>query len=340
MKTEYSEPLVSICCITYNQESYIRDAIEGFLMQKTTFPIEIIIHDDASTDGTTEIVREYEKKYPELIHAIIQTENQYSQGFFPGQKFVWPIAKGKYLAFCEGDDYWTDSNKLQMQADFLESHDDYGMIHTDVDYLIQMNQKRIRHFSRDRNVERVVDYDKIFDLILLREYPIFTPTVLIRKSIAELYIEEKNTVFKMNDVPLWLETAKFSKIKYLDRVTSTYRELEESASHSKSLTKIESFYLSARDMYIYFANKYRCKEELIKKVNDNFNLPFFVIYIRHSKYEKANIYWKRMPKIFLQKCFKNKYFILQLALRSKIVFRFFSYTYILALKYRRNFKAQ
>ena len=105
-------PLVSICCITYNHEKFIKDAIEGFLMQKTDFPIEILIHDDASTDGTTEIIKKYEKEYPDLIHAVYQTENQYSQG-----KKVFPIlanqASGKYIALCEGDDYWTDPLKLQ-----------------------------------------------------------------------------------------------------------------------------------------------------------------------------------------------------------------------------------
>lgn len=110
------EPLVSICCITYNHEPYIRDAIEGFLMQETDFPFEIIIHDDASTDKTAEIIKEYERKYPEIIKPIYQTENQYSKG-----RMIYTItyerAKGKYIARCEGDDYWTDSQKLKIQIE-------------------------------------------------------------------------------------------------------------------------------------------------------------------------------------------------------------------------------
>lgn len=115
------EPLVSICCITYNHEKYIRDAIESFLMQQTDFPFEIIIHDDASTDRTAEIIREYEKKYPELIKPIYQTENQYSKGV-KVTLLAFKKSKGKYIALCEGDDYWTDPLKLQKQISEIKKH--------------------------------------------------------------------------------------------------------------------------------------------------------------------------------------------------------------------------
>ncbi|NLJ77126.1 MAG: glycosyltransferase [Peptococcaceae bacterium] len=111
--------MVSISCITYNHEHYIADAIEGFLMQKTNFPYEILIHDDASTDRTPDIVREYELKYPDLIKPIYQKENQYSQGV-KVTKLNADRAIGKYIAVCEGDDYWTDPYKLQKQVDYME----------------------------------------------------------------------------------------------------------------------------------------------------------------------------------------------------------------------------
>lgn len=111
-------PIVSISCITYNHEDYIRDAIEGFLMQKTTFPVEILIHDDASTDKTADIIREYEKKYPHLIKPIYQTENQYSKGIGVSATYQYPRANGNYITLCEGDDYWTDPYMLQKQVVF------------------------------------------------------------------------------------------------------------------------------------------------------------------------------------------------------------------------------
>jgi len=123
-----NKPLVSICCLTYNHNEFIKDAIEGFLMQKTLFSFEIIIHDDASTDDTPAIIRSYTTKYPNLFHIIYQTENQYSKILeHVFTQFVLPIAKGKYIALCEGDDYWTDPFKLQKQVDFLDAHENVIM---------------------------------------------------------------------------------------------------------------------------------------------------------------------------------------------------------------------
>lgn len=119
--------LVSICCMTYNHAAFVRQCLDGFMMQKCSFNFEVLIHDDASTDGTQDIIREYEMKYPDIIKPIYQKENQYSKGIDPGLKYNAPRAKGKYIALCEGDDYWTNPHKLQKQVDFLESHPDYVM---------------------------------------------------------------------------------------------------------------------------------------------------------------------------------------------------------------------
>lgn len=126
--------MVTIDCLTYNHENYIADAIESFLAQKTKFDIEILIHDDASTDGTADIIRQYEKRYPDIINPIYQTENQYSKGiavYFSNHN----RAKGKYHALCEGDDYWTDPYKLQKQVDFLEDNTDLVYCYHDASVL-------------------------------------------------------------------------------------------------------------------------------------------------------------------------------------------------------------
>lgn len=117
--------MVSIICFAYNHEKFIRDTLEGIVNQKTIYKYEIIIHDDASTDSTADIIREYEAKYPNLFVCIYQTENQYSKGTNIENTFCYPIVRGKYTAICECDDYWCDENKLQKQVDFLESHEDY-----------------------------------------------------------------------------------------------------------------------------------------------------------------------------------------------------------------------
>ena len=115
-------PLVSVLCMTYNHENFIEDAINGFLIQETNFPFEVLIHDDASTDSTAKIIKKYEKKYPNIIKPIYQIKNQYSKGLCPLWEYLYPKAKGKYIAICEGDDYWTDPLKLQKQVDYLEAH--------------------------------------------------------------------------------------------------------------------------------------------------------------------------------------------------------------------------
>ena len=107
---------MSICCLTYNHAKYIRQCMDGFLMQETDFPVEILVHDDASTDGTDVILREYEVKYPDKIFPIYEKENKFSRGYRGRMDlFNYTRARGRYIAYCEGDDYWTDPHKLQRQ---------------------------------------------------------------------------------------------------------------------------------------------------------------------------------------------------------------------------------
>ena len=119
--------MVTIRCLTYNHEPYIRQCLDGFVMQKTNFRFEAIVHDDASTDGTAIIIREYAEKYPDIIRPIYETENQYSKHDGSIRRIMDAHTHGKYVALCEGDDYWIDPYKLQKQVDFLESHPDYVM---------------------------------------------------------------------------------------------------------------------------------------------------------------------------------------------------------------------
>ena len=158
--------LVSICCITYNQEAYIRDALEGFVKQKTNFRYEVLIHDDASTDRTAEIIREYEEKYPDLIKPILQTVNQYSLGL-TNVSGTWNFPRAvkngsKYIAMCEGDDYWIDEHKLQRQVDYLEAHSDCSLAFHSAKVEVQgsaVTERMMRPYQKDRIVtpEEIID---------------------------------------------------------------------------------------------------------------------------------------------------------------------------------------
>ena len=251
------QPLVSICCITYNHKDYIREAIEGFLMQKTTFPIEIIIHDDASTDGTAIIVEEYAEKYPDIFVSILQKENQWSKGGGSiNARFVFPRARGKYIALCEGDDYWTDPLKLQKQVDFLEANEDYGAVFTDADILYQISGKKI--LSYDKKHRRRIPEGDVFNELLYSS-PYKSCTVLFRhKFIYGMMDYEflKNEKFIMGDKLLWLHIAANSKIGYIFDSTSVYRVLEESASNFGNLSEYISFYKSSARLSSCFAEHY------------------------------------------------------------------------------------
>lgn len=116
---------VSVFCCAYNQERFIRKTLDGFVMQKTDFPFEVLVHDDASTDNTPNIIKEYAEKYPDIIIPILSSQNHFRAGINTTNVEFLPRMRGEYVAHCDGDDYWVDENKLQKQVDFLDSHPEY-----------------------------------------------------------------------------------------------------------------------------------------------------------------------------------------------------------------------
>ncbi len=276
-------PLVSISCITYNHENYIRNAIEGFLMQKTTFPVEILIHDDASTDKTAEIVREYEKKYPQLIKPIYQTENQYSKNNALIGRIQRERAVGKYYATCEGDDYWIDPLKLQKQVDFLEANPDYGLVHTSCQHTVK-NKNKI-----NQNPE-IVSSGFVFKNLLCHDFYISTLTVCARtKFILEwTKIIEKEMIsrdWKMGDYPLWLEGSLHTKFGFIPDITAHYRILDESITHSNDQQKKFEFFQSVFEIKKFFAERENVDDNIRKKINTHYNkiLLFYAFKLRNRK---------------------------------------------------------
>ena len=224
--SEIQEPLVSVCCITYNHEKYIRDAIESFLMQKTEFPFEIIIQDDASTDMTADIIREYEEKYPEIIKPIYHTENQFSKGINVAFS-VYKKSKGKYIAVCEGDDYWKDPLKLQMQVTFLEQNPDYVITYASAEAFDENGiiETYIGGALKDLSEEQ-----------LKRAAPINTLTACFRNVIKELPPEL--SIAKLGDLTLWSLLGAYGKGKFIGEIKpSVYRVHENGVFSKKSLTE-------------------------------------------------------------------------------------------------------
>lgn len=177
---DQNEVIVSVCCITYNHAPYIRQCLDGFMMQQTNFAFEVLIHDDASTDGTTEIIKEYEAKYPDIIKPIYEEENQWVKGRRGSAVFNFPRAKGKYIAMCEGDDYWTDPLKLQKQVDFLESNPQYSMACSDA--IIQTTGGELNWSRYYTNVDIPVE-----DIIINGGLFVQTASYIFRRDLLNNY---------------------------------------------------------------------------------------------------------------------------------------------------------
>jgi glycosyltransferase involved in cell wall biosynthesis len=242
MITDKKEIIVSVCCAAYNQKAYIHDTIVGFLNQKTSFPIEIIIHDDASTDGTEEIIHEYHARYPNIIKPIYQSVNQYSKGISLFPKIIYPKVNGRYIAICEGDDYWTDPYKLQKQVDYMESHPDYSLVFHAVE-IDSLSGKQKDKIKRNSNKSRDFSVDEI---ILGGGEFIYTPSILFK---ADLINNLPDWVISapVGDYPLAILAAIKGRIHYLDEVMAVYR-----MGRPGSVTTIQRDTYDLEDWLVYF----------------------------------------------------------------------------------------
>ena len=303
-------PLVSIKCMTFNHEKYIAQCIEGFLIQKTNFPFEILIHDDCSTDKTESIVREYEKRFPKIIKGLYETENQWQKGCGAHHTKIDAAIKGKYIAICEGDDYWIDENKLQMQVDFLENNPEYGMCYTKAKQYIQSKQKF--------NKKSVGDAFDGFEDLLKNGNRIPTLTTVYRKDLLDKYqkeIQPSTQCWLMGDYPMWLYFAHESKIKFFDKDTAVYRVLENSASHSIDVEKQFRFEKNVNEIQSFFSNLYSMHYESLSD-----EIIYFGLYVNLLTKEYNNEIAKKMRSFF--RCIKKrslKTFILFLSSYSRVM---------------------
>ena len=241
--------MVSIRCLVYNHEPYLRQCLDGFIMQKTNFRFEAIVHDDCSTDGSASIIKEYAEKYPDIIKPIYEDENQYSKGFDLAEKKIASAYKGKYIAVCEGDDYWIDPYKLQKQVDFLESHPDYGLVHTKANSYFQSDLTIVE--GTCGGVVNSIDD-------LLYHNRISTLTVCYRREIVRDYNNLFNHIsssWLMGDYPLWLFISANYKVHLIHDITAVYRVLENSASHTSDIQRSINFILSTLDVKYFFIKK-------------------------------------------------------------------------------------
>lgn len=270
--------MVSICVLSYNHEKYLRDCLDGIVMQKTTFPIEAWVHDDASTDGSAAIIREYAEKYPAIIKPILQTENQYSKNKRILARFVYPRCVGRYIASCEGDDYWIDPYKLQKQVDFMENHPEIGLCYTD--YNQQCDQGAIVPSMYEKQHNYRPD---TYEQHLLKPGYLAPMTWVFRRVLLSYFMQ--SNVVSDGSYAYMLEFMHNSKVAYIPEVTATYRVHPNSASRPATLERQWQYVFGVMQTQLEYAQKFG-NESLVEKVYlNNYLIDVLPLAIKLGKSE-------------------------------------------------------
>ena len=223
--------VVSVICIVYNHAKYIEKCIESILNQKTNFKYELLIHDDASIDGTQEILKNYQTQYPNIIKVIYEKENQYSKGLKIAKTFLYPIAQGKYFAFCEGDDCWIDDNKLQMQYDFMESHKNYFLC-THACYVNNCENPKHSYNKHTSNYSRDFSLEECFK----GGGGLFATSSYFLKREVAIDMPKCFECKWMGDYQLVVYAAIKGKVYYIDKVMSQYNYMSINSWSKKVYT--------------------------------------------------------------------------------------------------------
>nr|WP_320017122.1 glycosyltransferase [uncultured Desulfobacter sp.] len=242
------EIMVSICCLTYNHHKYIAKTLDSFLMQKTMFPFEIIVHDDASTDDTPKIVMKYAEKYPKIIKLIVQETNQFSQGevFSIYSKYIFPQVKGKYVAFCEGDDYWIDSQKLQIQFEYMESHPNCSLA---VHNVYREDESTGRRVLNHQNITTGA-YQGESALSIFISLP-HTTAMFCRfeyfKNIPEYFFQAP-----VPDYPMYFHCLTKGSLYYSENIMSVYRCLHSTSwTHNMRTNNVNNQIHAIKMLYLF-----------------------------------------------------------------------------------------
>lgn len=261
--TSKTQPTVSVKMLTYNHGTYLVDAIESVLNQSTQYSFELVIADDFSTDGSRQIAQDYATRYPNVVRLLPSDKNIGAQ---QNNIRAETSLRGRYVANCEGDDYWHRQDKLERQVSYLEQHPEVGLVHSNFDQRAG-NTTEIEKSVRPKEGK----YDDIFSGLLQSKYRIKTCTACIRKSVLDQAIDNDGEILyhpqlKLGDVPRWLSLSRLSGVHYMDESLATYRVLPESASHSDDRIRLLSFRISGVDARLMFAKKYDAKKSIVDEL--------------------------------------------------------------------------
>lgn len=277
LRRSASKPLVSVLMITYNHEAYIEKSIQSILDQETTFPFELVIGEDCSTDRTGEIVRDYAAQYPEIIRLVTSSKNV---GVDANSKRVRESASGEYFAYCEGDDWWKVPHKLQAQIEVMMQDSTIGLVYSDHDRYSTSTGNTTYQYLKSRGLPASATPD--VEDILYGRAGVLTCTVVARADLVRQIIASDpylySGAFRMGDTQLWAELALVSKLRYIDESMSVRNLLTESATRSRDEKNVISFSVSNAEMCLYLCDKHSLSEDLV---------AFHKNYLRRSSFKLA-----------------------------------------------------
>ena len=293
---------VSIKCAVYNHNGYIRECLQSFVMQKTNFKFEVIVHDDASTDGSADIIREFADKYPDIIKPIFQDQNKYSTGISVLRSYIEPNCIGEYHALCEGDDRWISEDKLQKQVDYLDANPDcYCVVHSSVEHNCLNGEDIVLSRSdidRDFSLKEIVDGGGgLFS----------TNSIMIRKEVASFKMPSVYIAKTFGDYQIPIYSAILGRVHYMTDCMSLYNKNVKGSWSAKTygniekcidcasdvislLTRLDEFYnYKYNDCFIDEVQKKTYERELLKN-----NYRFIIKNFKKSAYFKQESFAKRM----------------------------------------------
>ncbi len=262
------EPVVSVTMVTYNHEPYIAQAIEGVLQQKTNFPYELVVGEDCSTDDTRKIVLEYQKKHPNIIRVITSDHNV---GASKNNCRIQKACRGKYIAYCDGDDYWHHPRKLQRQADYMESHPECGLVYSDYDKYDVRSNRKVENYNKYRKIEFPLN-PTLSDIVQSTgriSSAMLTCTVMVRRSLLNQIVDSdpylhQSEEFLMGDTQVWAEISHMADAFYIEDSLATHNLLVESVAKSRDFRKRLRFTLSGKTMLLYLCDKYNLPSNIRK----------------------------------------------------------------------------
>lgn len=296
-----SKPFVSIYCLVYNHEEYLKDCLNGILMQNVDFSYEIVAHDDASTDKSVEILQEYRRKYPDKFKLILQKENQYSKGVHVLNDFVFPYLEGKYVAVCEGDDFWTDKDKLRKQVDFLEKNQEYSAcVHNCIKWHLREHTKTVMYSCEK-------DYDISFEQVAQGGSSCYQMASLVhRKEYLDKLPQFFTMVTSYSDYTLAMYLALEGKIRFMNETMSVYRFFSSGSLAERSMDELNEIKCKKQEATLNMLKEvdrysdYRYHDTLVKLTDD---YEYSVAELRND-YKVLNS--KKYIERFTQKGFKYR----------------------------------